>query len=127
MAMTAQALQYYLHDEPDAFRLELSGSLSGDGARSVYQAWRTALSIIGMRTTVIDITYVADVDDRGRRLLRFWRRHQARIVAASPHSRALAESVLDEPYPEPAARPSFLRRAAAFLSRLAAKNRRNGG
>ena len=42
-----QALQYYLHDEPDAFRLELSGSLSGDDARSVYQASRTALSIIG--------------------------------------------------------------------------------
>src|SRR5215471_7234589 len=31
MAMTDQALQYYLHDEPDAFRLELSGSLSGEG------------------------------------------------------------------------------------------------
>ena len=121
--MTSELLQYYVHDEPDAFRIELSGSLSGDGAGSVYHAWRTALSIIGLRPTVIDITYVANVDDRGRRLLRLWRRHQARIVAASPHSRALAESVLDEPYPEPAAELSYLRRAAAFLSRLAANSR----
>jgi len=45
------------------------------------------------------------------------------MVAASAYSRSLAKSVLDEPYPERAARPSFLRRAAAFVSRLVANSR----
>jgi hypothetical protein len=117
--MTTQALQYYLHDEPDAFRLELSGSLSGDGARSVYQAWRTALSIIGRRPVIVDITYVADADERGRTLLRLWRRRQARIIAGSSQSRALAASVLSEPYPEPPAQPRLRARIWAFLRSLA--------
>jgi hypothetical protein len=97
----SQVWQYYLHDEPDAFRLELSGSLSGEGARSVYQAWRTAISIIGQHPVIVDITYVVDADERGRALLGLWRRRQARIVAGSPQSRALAEAILAEPYPEP--------------------------
>jgi hypothetical protein len=113
--MTNQALQYYLHDEPDAFRLELSGSLSGEGARSVYQAWSRALSIIGLRTMIVDITYLAEIDERGRNLLRLWRRRQARIVAASPESRALAESVLGEPYPVPPARTNIFQRVTAFV------------
>jgi hypothetical protein len=110
-----QALQYYLHDEPDAFRLELSGSLSGEGAQSVYQAWRTALSIIGQRPVIVDITYVVDADERGRALLGVWRRRQARILAGSPQSRALAEEILSEPYPEPPARPRLRERIAVFL------------
>jgi hypothetical protein len=97
--MTTQALQYFIHHEPDAFRLELSGILSGDGAQSVYHAWRTALSIIGERPLVVDMTYIVDVDERGRTLIRLWRRHGARIVAASPASCALAESILGESFP----------------------------
>ncbi|HEY1336017.1 MAG TPA: hypothetical protein VGF59_00840 [Bryobacteraceae bacterium] len=116
--ITNQALQYYLHDEADAFRLELSGSLSGEGARSVYQAWRTALSIIGVRTVIVDITYLSDIDERGRTLLRLWRGRKARIVAASARSRALAGSVLDERDSEPPARRSGLQRAGTFLRRL---------
>jgi hypothetical protein len=110
-----QGLQYYLHDEPDAFRLELSGSLSGEGARSVYQAWRTALSIIGLSPVIVDITYVADADQRGRALLGLWRRRHARILAGSPQSRALAQEILSEPFPEPPARPGLRERIAAFL------------
>jgi hypothetical protein len=45
--MSIQQLQYYVHDERNAFRLELAGSLTGRGVQSVYQAWQTALSIIG--------------------------------------------------------------------------------
>jgi hypothetical protein len=115
-----KSLQYYLHDEPDAFRLELSGSLSGEGARSVYQAWRTALSIIGLRPVIVDITYVVDADERGRALLGLWRRRQARIVAGSPQSRALAEAILAEPYPEPPVRPGLRDRITAFLRGLIA-------
>jgi hypothetical protein len=83
----SQVLQYYLHDEPDAFRLELSGSLSGEDARSVYQAWWTAISIIGQHPMIVDITYLVDADERGRALLGLWCRRQARIVVGSPQSR----------------------------------------
>ena len=114
----SQALRYYLHDEPDEFRLELSGSLSGEGARSVYQAWRTAISIIGQHPVIVDITYVVDADERGRALLGLWRRRQARIVAGSPQSRALAEAILTEP--SPPARSGVRERVAAFLRRFIA-------
>jgi hypothetical protein len=114
--MTA-ALQYYIHDESDAFRLELSGHLSGDGAQSVYQAWLTALSIIGARPVVVDVTYVDDADERGRSLLRLWRQHGARIVAESEDARRLAESVLGETLPAPSPKPGWFRRLFRGLTR----------
>jgi len=108
--MTTPALQYYLHDEWDAFRIELSGPLSGEGARSVYQAWRTALSVTAARRLVIDVTYVREADKVGRTLLRLWHRHGARIIAGSPESRALAESIVGETLPQAPAKPGFFER-----------------
>jgi hypothetical protein len=55
--MNNQKLQYYIHDEVHALRFELAGSLSGEGAQSVCQAWHLALSIIGNRVLIIDITF----------------------------------------------------------------------
>jgi hypothetical protein len=113
--MKSQALQYYMHDEPDAFRFELAGSLSGEGAQSVFQAWRTALSIIGGRPLIVDMTYVDDADERGRSLILFWHQHGARIIAASARSGALAGSILGESLPEPPAKPVRLPRLRAFF------------
>jgi len=96
-----ERLQYYMHDDVDAFRLELSGSLSGQGARSVYQAWRTALSILGGRPVITNKTFVTDADERGRGLLQLWHRHGVRIKAASAQSCALAKSILGEPVSVP--------------------------
>jgi hypothetical protein len=110
-----ERLQYYMHDEPDAFRFELSGSLSGKGAESVYHAWRTALSIIGARPLTVDITYIDDLDERGRSLLLLWHGHGARIVASSDESRALAELILGEPFPAPVAKAGLLDRVKAWL------------
>jgi hypothetical protein len=123
--VTNQALQYYIHDEPDAFRLELSGMLSGDGAHSVYHAWQTALSIIGKRPLIVDLTYIVDADEPGRTLIRLWRRSGARIVAASAKSRALAGSILGEYLPEPPAPRGFVHwlRAIAGFSTLAGRRR----
>lgn len=47
--MNNQGLQYHIHDESDELRFELAGRLSKGGAQSVYQAWQTALSILGDR------------------------------------------------------------------------------
>jgi hypothetical protein len=115
-----ERLQYYMHDEPDAFRFELSGSLSGEGAESVYHAWRTALSIIRQRPLTVDITFVEDADERGRSLLLLWRRQGARIVAASRESHALAESILGEPLPAPLTKPGLFARLRALLCGRAA-------
>jgi hypothetical protein len=113
--MNHERLQYYIHDDTDAFRLELSGSLSGEGARSVYHAWRTALSIVGERPVIADMTFVTDADEGGRGLLHLWHRHGVRITAASAQSCALAESILAEPFPVPA--PSS---GTGWLQRLTA-------
>jgi len=116
--MKTQTLEYYLHDEWDAFRFELAGSLSGDGAQSVYQAWRTALSIVGDRPVIFDITFVVEADERGRAILLLWHQNGARIIAASPESRALAGPILDKALPAPPAKQGWLQRLSALILRL---------
>jgi hypothetical protein len=113
--MENERLQYYMHDEPDAFRLELFGSLSGEGADGVYHAWRTALSIIGDRPLIADITFVTEANERGQALLLLWHRHGARINATSAESCALAESILGEEFvpPVPAPRTCWSQRLTA--------------
>jgi hypothetical protein len=44
--------------------------LSNGGAQSVDQAWQTALSILGDRTTIIDIGFATDADADGHRSAR---------------------------------------------------------
>ena len=117
--MNSEQLQYYLHDDFDAFRFELAGSLSGSGVESIYQAWRTALSVITNRKLVVDITFVNKADEQGRSLLRLWRRKGARIVARSPESQALAADISGEAIPEPAnsSRESWLGRVREECNR----------
>ena len=116
-------LQYYLHDDFDAFRFELAGSLSGAGVESLYHAWRTALSVIKDRIIIIDITFVGKADESGRSLLRLWRKKGARIIARSPESRALAAAI-GEAIPDVSAvesKKSWL--AVAFAGILAGANK----
>jgi len=94
--MKAEVLQYRIHDGSGAMRFELAGSLSGNGAQSVRYAWQTALSVIGDRPLVIDITRVSGADDDGRALLLHWQQYGANIIAGSPESRALAATVFSE-------------------------------
>lgn len=115
--MKKQALEYYLHDEWDAFRFELAGSLNGDGAQSVYHAWNTALSITGDRPVIFDITFVIEADESGRALLRLWHQSGARIIAASPESRALAEPIIGETLPEQPLKQDWLQRLIAIVLR----------
>jgi len=112
--MNSQRLQYYIHDESDVLRFELAGSLSGAGLESVYRTWHKWLSIIGDRPLVIDITFVVDADEHGRAVLAAWHRSGARIIAASPESRALAQAVLGEPTPVARPRQTWLQRLRGF-------------
>jgi hypothetical protein len=104
--MKNEALQYYMHDGPTAFRIELSGRLNAEGALRLDQDWRTASSAIGDRRLIVDITFVASVDEQGRALILRWHREGARLIANSKASRALAESILGEPLPETPANAS---------------------
>src|SRR5215472_13918168 len=113
--MKNESLQYYIHDESDALKFELAGSLSGEGAQSVYQSWRTALSIVAGRPVVVDITFLDAADERGRSVLLTWYRSGARIVAGSPQSRALAQDILGEPIPAPPLKLGWFQRWMASL------------
>jgi hypothetical protein len=99
--MKAQALQYYMHDGPTAFRFELAGHLDHEGARRLDQDWRTASSTFGDRRRIIDITFVTGFDEQGGALITRWHRQGASFIANSKASRALAEAILGEPLPEP--------------------------
>jgi hypothetical protein len=124
------ALQYYMHDGPTAFRFELAGNLNREGACRLNQDWRTASSALGDRRLIVDMTFVTGVDEQARVLITRWHREGARLIASSAASRALAESILGEPLSEPPAdahfestlnwtwrpiRSSFLWRAATLL------------
>jgi hypothetical protein len=101
--MNRQALQYYMHDGPTAFRIELAGHINHESARRLDQDWCTASSAIGDRRLNVDMTFVTGVDLQGRALLIRWHQEGARLVANSKASRALAESILGEPLPDPPA------------------------
>jgi hypothetical protein len=109
------ALQYYIHDDSDTLRLELAGNLSGADAQNVYQAWHTALSIIGARPLIIDISYVVAADEQGRALLRLWQQNGAQIIAGSPQSMAVVEPIFGERLLAPPPKPTWLERLNRFL------------
>ena len=91
-AMNNQALRYYMHDGPMAFRFELAGNLDYAGALRLDQDWRTASSAIGDRKLIVDMTFVTNLDEEAKALLRRWHQEGACIIANSPTSRELAES-----------------------------------
>ena len=99
--MKTQALQYYLHDGPTAFRFELAGDLNHEGACRLAQDWRTASSALGDRRLIIDMTFVTGVDEQGQALITHWHREGASFIANSKRSRALAAAILGEALPEP--------------------------
>src|ERR1700734_3360483 len=108
--MKHQELDHYIHDGPAVFSFQLKGFINDEGARRLDQAWRTASSLIGDRSPIIDITFVTGVEEGGRALLLDWHRTGVQFVANSKASRAMAESILGVPVPEPEAK----RRELAF-------------
>ena len=97
---------YYMHDGPTAFSFEMAGALSADDAAELDHAWRTASAIIGDRALVVDLSFVTRIDDAGRNLLRAWHENGATLVANSPTSLSLAESIIGAPLPAAASAPT---------------------
>jgi len=93
--------RYYMHDGATAFRFELAGRLSDDAARHLQQAWRTASSVVGERSLIVDLSYVTAVDPRAQDLLHDWHNQGVQLVANSPETRALLQSITGQCVPIP--------------------------
>lgn len=109
-ALGLEPLEYFIHNDFDALRIEMAGTLSGAAARSAYEESITALRLWHQRRLIVDITYVDQADEMGRAVLRAWQQLRARIAAASPASRAIAAKIISAPPTESAPRGGFLRR-----------------
>jgi hypothetical protein len=109
MSMKPLAFSYYMHDGPTAFSIELAGALAAEGARKLERDWRSASAEVGEKELVVDLSFVTEIDPAGRQLLLRWRRNGATVVANTPESRALAESIIGRPLP-PIARITYTSR-----------------
>ena len=97
--MKDSAFRYYMHDGPTAFSIELAGVLATEGAKKLEQDWRSASAVIGRKQLVVDLSFVTEIDLRGRQLLLRWFRNGATVRANTPKSRTLAESIIGRPLP----------------------------
>jgi hypothetical protein len=95
--MKAPAFSYYMHEGPAAFSIEVAGALAAEGAKKLEQDWLSASEAIGDKELFVDLSFVTEIDCVGRQLLLRWRGNGATIVANTPESRALAESIIGLP------------------------------
>src|SRR5207245_10166581 len=95
--MKNPAFSYYMHDGPTAFSIELAGVLAAEGAKKLEQDWGSVSAMIGKKELVVDLSFVTEIDPVGRQLLLRWSRNGATVVANTPESRALAESIIGRP------------------------------
>jgi hypothetical protein len=95
-----QALQYFMHYGPAALRLELAGTLDGEGARRLERDWLTASSALGGHALIVDLTFVNGAEEEGRALLARWFAAGVRFVAQSKVSRKLAQDITGKPIAE---------------------------
>lgn len=97
--MKNPVFNYYMHDGPAAFSIELAGTLAAEGAKKLEQDWRSVSALIGTKDLVVDISFLTEIDPGGRQLLLRWFRTGATVVANTPESRALAESIIGRTLP----------------------------
>jgi anti-anti-sigma regulatory factor len=82
-----------MHDGASAFSFEPAGRLSDDSALELQHTWRTASSMIGDRTLIVDLSYLTGIDAAGQKLLRGWHDRDAQLLAKSQRARALVQSI----------------------------------
>ena len=104
--MKAPAFSYYMHEGPAALSIEVAGALAAEGAKKLEQDWLSTSEAIGNKELVVDLSFVTEIDPVGRQLLLRWHGNGATVVANTPESRALAESVIGLPI-RPSARIVF--------------------
>ncbi len=90
--------QYYMHDGTTAFSFEIAGNITNSAARELKQAWITASSTADGNLFVVDLSYVTQVDEAGRQLLREWYEAGAQFVAKRPQARDIVASITGRPF-----------------------------
>ena len=108
-------LQFFVHNDPDAVRMELAGSLRGADVETVYQAWQKAALTDALKRLIVDITFITDADERGRALLAIMHRFGTGIISHSPESSAIAQPIVTEPIEISSSKPCWLNRLIMFL------------
>jgi hypothetical protein len=107
--------QFFVHNDPDAVRIELAGSLSGADVETVHHAWQTATFTDALKPVIVDITFIKDADEHGRALLVVMHRFGARVIAKSPESSAFVQQIVTEPIEAVGRKPGWLHRLIMFL------------
>jgi hypothetical protein len=109
-------LQFFVHSDPDAVRVELAGSVRGANVETVRHAWESTAFTDTLKPVIVDITFITDVDEQGRALLSVMHRSGARIIAQSPESSVIAQPIMAEPVEDDGSKPGWFRRLIAFLT-----------
>jgi hypothetical protein len=117
-ARTNDDFKYYMHDGPAAFSFEIAGRISDSAARELEQVWKTASSTADGLALIVDLSYVTQVDEAGRRLLGDWHDAGARLIAKRAPARTIVASITGQPCEGVAerARHQTWRPLLAFLS-----------
>jgi hypothetical protein len=121
-AITGRPLQYFIHYDFDALRMELAGSLVGRAAQKANEAWRSATLMARRWPWVVDISYITEADEDGRVVLRQWLQQGVRILASSVASRAIANSIPSAHVPTALPHRTLLDRVVSWFSRSTAGN-----
>jgi len=108
-------LQFFVHNDPDAVRIELAGSLLGVDVETVRQAWQKVALADAVKPVIVDITFITEADEHGRALLLVMHRLGARIIAQSPESSAIAQPIVIQPIETDGSKPGWFHRLIMFL------------
>lgn len=82
-------LAVYLHDSPEALRIQLIGDLTAPGVPLVESAWRTS----GAPAVVFDLSEVERIDAEGERLLARAGGAGASFITASADADRIAKQI----------------------------------
>jgi hypothetical protein len=105
--MVVNGLQFFVHNDPDAVRVEVAGSLRGADVETVHHAWLRAAGMDALKPVIVDITFITDADAHGRALLVAMHRFGVRIIAQSPESSAIAQPIVTQAIKTDGSRPEW--------------------
>lgn|GEM_PF-3182523 len=92
----------YLHDTPSALRFEIRGELTASAAEALRRSVDTAMSILGRRAILLDLTRAQGADEGAREVLRELAARGAQFVAAGDQAGEWSRSLQRKPQPLPA-------------------------
>jgi anti-anti-sigma regulatory factor len=85
-------LRITIHDEPDAVKLQLEGTVVGPWVREFDRTWRGLASALESKKLVVDLCGVLHMDSEARRILaEIYKQTGADLLANTPMTEYFAE------------------------------------